>query len=162
MTKAKKAIAIIFIVAFCGLWACGITFSRLFVYESVKSTIRMLNHRAHPFLTYAENWEVNFPESANLLYRYSTVSMDGEHYSVINFDSYPDEFLADFNDTMTDKDRNRYQFAVGNLINNGIDESKIIAPDENSRIMIKEKNNDKMFLIYNQNVGDLHVLISYL
>ena len=88
--------------------------------------------------------------------------MDGEHYSVINFDSYPYEFLTDFNDTMTNKDRNRYQFAVGNLINNGIDESKIIAPDENSRIMIKEKNNDKMFLIYNQNVDELHVLISYL
>ena len=136
MTKAKKAIAIIFIVAFCGLWACGITFSRLFVYESVKSTIRMLNHRAHPFLIYAENWEVNFPESANLLYRYSTVSMDGEHYSVINFDSYPDEFLADFNDTITDKDSNRYQFAVENLIKSGIDESKIIAPDENSRMLI--------------------------
>ena len=162
MKTAKKIILTIIILIYCGFWAYGIIFVNYFVQDEIIWTIDAMYHRAHPFLSYAENWDIYIPEDARLEFRYSNVVwLDGEHYSIAKFDSRPDEFLQTFSNDMSEKHWDRFQFAMDCLVKSGIDETKVEYPNENSLFFVKEDDEDTLFLIYNQNTNKLYILISY-
>ena len=167
MNKAKKVFFIMFIVLCGGLLCLARTFGAMLVQEEIKSSIDAMYHRAHPFLYYNETWEVDIPEeNAHITYRYSDIFwMDGERYSIVKFDSRPDEFLQSFSNEKSNIDWDRFEFALEHLVEHGLDESKVVILDENFIYYSKDNGDtprDILFLLYDESLNTLYIVESFI
>lgn len=117
---------------------------------------------------YAERWEITFPEDAKIEYNFSTQDGffgDGENYTVIKFESRPDEFLESFTKDEGQVYANTYERIVSYLLKNKeyfedreFDESKLVYPDDSFmfRRLGNEHGDDVLVMAYDENTNTLY------
>ena len=159
MKTAKKVILTIIILIYCGFWAYGMTFVTFFSQNIIWGTLFPT-----PTLDiYAERWDITFPKDAKIEYRYSTQGGffgDGENYAVITFEERPDEFLQTFSKNDSDKYIETYKKMATRLIDGGLDENKLIYPDENFILKKCDGHDglDKLIMAYDENTNKLYYI----
>ncbi|MDE6614242.1 MAG: hypothetical protein K2K24_01915, partial [Clostridia bacterium] len=83
---------------------------------------------------------------------------DGEYYTIIKFESRPDELLQSFSNKITSKDLSSYQNAMERLIEHGMDESKVVYPAENFLVDVKYDGFvDKIIILYDENTNTMYM-----
>ena len=159
MKKAKTIILTILIVLCCGVWAYGIMFVNFFAQDIVLDS---LFKKPVPFQKhYLDKWEMSIPENAQLEFKFSHVGgfpQDGEYYLIVKFDSRPDELLESFSNKISKDDLSSYQYAMERLVEHGMDESKVVYPEENYLVDVKNTDFiDKLIIIYDENTNTMYM-----
>ena len=159
MKTAKKVILTIIILIYCGFWAYGMMLVTFFSQNIIWDTLFPT-----PTLDiYADRWDIAFPKDAKIEYRYSTQGGffgEGQNYAVITFEERPNEFLQTFSKNDSDKYIETYKRIVTQLIDEGLDESKLIYPDENFILKKLDRFDDHDILImaYDENTNKLYYI----
>ncbi|MDE6759028.1 MAG: hypothetical protein K2J89_07185 [Clostridia bacterium] len=159
MKTAKKVIITIFIVICCGIWSYGIMFVNFFT-QNIIGEIVFPTPTLH---IYAERWDITFPKDAKIEYRYSTQGGffgEGQNYAIIILKDHPDEFLQVFSKDNSDEYIETYKRIANRLIDGGLEESKILYPDENFILKKLDRFNDHDILImaYDENTNKLYYI----
>ena len=117
---------------------------------------------------YAERWDITFPEDAKIEYNFSTQDSffgEGENYTVIKFESRPDEFLESFTKDEGQGYSNTYERIVSYLLKSKeyfedreFDESKLVYPDYSFIFKKLDKDDGRKVLImaYDENTNTLY------